>query len=105
MRALHRLERWSPGCKLPAWELLEEPLRRVLGALSAETLGEGRAAGREEAWVSPGGSASVHRGPLPPGEDAPTLGSSHPQPEVHPTWQRRVFMLHACRLCPLSWRT
>ena len=40
--------------KLLARELLEEPLRRVLRALSAETPGEGCAAGREEARVSPG---------------------------------------------------
>nr|AGY46428.1 LILR1 [Bos taurus] len=68
-----------PGRQLPAWELLEEPLWCVLGALSAETLGERcemlRGGGRR-----PLGAQPLLTGvPLPPGEDAPTPGSYHPR--------------------------
>ena len=73
--ALHRPEHRSPGHELPARELQEEPLLRMLGALSAEAPGErrntGRAGGRRGLPGVAGGPDSAHGGPLPPGEDAP----------------------------------
>ncbi|XP_010835409.1 PREDICTED: uncharacterized protein LOC104986516 [Bison bison bison] len=51
--ALYRPEHRSPGHELPARELQEEPLLRMLGALSAETPGERCNTGREDAGASP----------------------------------------------------
>ena len=66
--APHRPEHRSPGRQLPAQKLREEPLPRMLGALSAETPGEEtRRGGQEEAPVPRGAQPLLALSPLTPG--------------------------------------
>ena len=66
--APHRPDHRSPGRQLPAQKLREEPLPRMLGALSAETPGEEtRRGGQEEAPVPRGAQPLLTGAPSLPG--------------------------------------